>query len=128
MKKTIQIFLFLLSFSAISQQSSKQMDFMVLTSEINQLQPILLAADELASAGDFQIVFYGKDVAELLNTETEKFITWAEKSNVKLSVCQMSLDALQLNHNAIPKEIEVVDNAFLYALQLQKKGYKILNL
>lgn len=128
MKKTIQTFLFLLSFGVIAQQNSKPTDFIVLTTEINQLQPILLAADALASAGDFKIVFYGKNAADLQNIESKKFINWAANSNVKLSVCQMSLDALKINHNNIPEEIEIVDNAFLYALQLQKKEYKILNL
>ena len=128
MKKTIQILLLLLSFSAISQQNTEPINFMVLTPEIGQLKPILLAAEELKADGDFKIVLYGKNVPELLTSETKKFIEQAEKLNVKLSVCKISLDMLQINPNALPKEIEVVDNAFLYALQLQKKGYKILSL
>lgn len=128
MKRTIQIFLLLLSFTAISQQNTEQINFMVLTPEIGQLKPILLAAEELEADGDFKIVLYGKNVPELLTPETKKFIEEAEKLNVKLSVCKMSLDRLQINPNTLPKEIEVVDNAFLYALQLQKKGYKTLSL
>lgn len=128
MKKTIQILLLLLSFSAFSQQDAEPMNFMVLTSEIDQLEPILLAAKKLEADGDFKIVLYGKNVSELLTPETEKFIEQAEKSNVKLSVCQMSLDMLKINHEAVPKKIEIVDNAFLYAFQLQKMGYKILKL
>ena len=128
MKKTIQILLLLLSFSAISQQNIEPIKYMVLTPEIGQLKPILLAAEELEADGDFKIVLYGKNVPELLTPETKKFIDQAEKLNVKISVCKMSLDMLQINPNTLPKEIEVVDNAFLYALQLQKKGYKILSL
>lgn len=128
MKKIIQILILLVSFGAISQVESKPMDFMVITSKINQLEPILLAANDIATKGDFKIVLYGKNVSELLNPETEKFIRWAKKSNVKISVCQMSLDVLKINPKTIPEEIEVVNNAFLYALQLQKAGYKILSL
>ena len=128
MKRTIHLLLLLISFSAISQQNIEPINYTVLTPEIGQLKPVLLAAGELEADGDFKIVLYGKNVPELLTPETKKFIEQAEKLNVKISVCKMSLDMLRINPNTLPKEIEVVDNAFLYALQLQKKGYKILSL
>ncbi|MGO3183546.1 MAG: DsrE family protein [Aequorivita sp.] len=128
MKKTIQIFLLLISFSVFAQQDSQSMNFVTLATEIDQLEPILLAAREMDTEGDFKIVLYGKNVGDLLNASAEKLIKSAAESDVKLSVCQMSLDMLQINHKAVPKEIEIVDNAFLHALQLQKTGYKILNL
>jgi len=128
MKRTIQIFLLLLSLSAFSQQDTQPIDFMVLTSEIDQFEQILLTAKELGSYGDFKIVLYGKNVTELLSPATEVLIIKAKKWNVKLSVCQMSLDMLKINHKAVPKQVEIVDNAFLYALQLKKAGYKTLNI
>lgn len=127
MKRIVLIFILVLSLGVMAQEANGPKDFMVLTPKVEQLKPILLAADELATDGDFEIVLYGKNVADILKPETEKFISWAGKLNVKVNVCKMSLDLLQINPNTLPKEINVVDNAFLYAFQRQKAGYKILN-
>lgn len=128
MKNILHLFIVLLSFSAIAQQEQKPDNFVVLTTKTEQLKPILLAAEEFQSNGGFRIVLYGGNVAELLNPETKTDIEQAEKLNVKLSVCRMSLDRLKIDPLKIPAEVEIVDNAFLYAFQLQKKGYQTLNL
>ncbi|MCG2420173.1 DsrE family protein [Aequorivita sp. F47161] len=128
MKKYIQILIVLLSLSATAQQTAKPKDFVVLTSKLEQLKPILLAADNLPDKENFQIVMYGPNAADLLKTETKEYINWATNSDVKISVCKMSLDKLQIDPKTLPKQIEVVENAFLTAFQLQKAGYKLLNL
>lgn len=128
MKRIIHLVILVLSFGAMAQEAGEPKDFMVLSSNVEQLKPILLAADELATDGNFEIVLYGPNVADLLKSETKAVISWAEKSNVKIAVCKMSLDRLQLDPKSLPKAINVVDNAFLYAFQLQKMKYKILNL
>lgn len=126
MKNTLPfiIIMMFLSLGMMTQQHTTT-DFVVLTPKIEQLEPILLAAQGLKTEGDFKIVLYGKEVTQLTNPEFQKFIEWAEKANVRLAVCQMSLNLLKINPTTIPREIEIVDNAFLHTFQLQKKGYKV---
>ncbi|WP_310992207.1 hypothetical protein [Aequorivita marina] len=128
MQKTIQIVLLLLSFNAIAQQDVAPMDFLIITAKVVNLEPTLMSIENLSPDNNFEIVFYGKNVTELLHPETEQLIHSATKLNLKMSVCKMSLDMLKINPKTLPKEIQVVDNAFLYALQLQKMGFKTLNI
>src|SRR5690554_1609609 len=127
MKNTISIILLFLSFGLMAQGQTAT-NFVVLTPKIEQLQPILLTAQEIKADGNFEVVLYGNEVGKLTSPETDKFIQWAEKMDVKISVCRMSLDRLKINPNSLPKEIKIVDNAFLHSFQLQKKGYKNLSL
>ena len=128
MKNILYIFIALLSFGVSAQIQQITDNFVVLTSNPEQLKPILLAAKELNTSGDFKIVLYGKNVAQITTSETLENRTQAINQNVDLSVCKMSVDLLKIDTKKIPKEIEIVDNAFLYAFQLQKKGYKLLSL
>lgn len=127
MKNAFNLLFLFLGFSLMAQQNTIT-DFVVLTPKIQQLQPILLTAQEVESKGDFQVILYGKEVTQLTDPKVRKFIKWAQKVGVKLSVCNMSLEKLKIDPASIPKEIGIVDNAFLSAFQLQKKGYKILSL
>lgn len=128
MKKLIQILIVLVGFGVTAQQTTQTNKFVVLTPKVEQLKPILLAADKLTEKEDFQIVLYGQNVTDILKAEMEEYIRWAQKSEVNLAVCKMSLNKLQIDPASLPKEIEVVDNAFLTAFQLQKAGYILLNL
>lgn len=128
MKSIIYFLIGLASFSTMAQETLQEDSYMVLTTNPEQLKPILLAASDLDANGEFKIVFYGGKVTELLQPEIQQYIELAEKQNVKISVCKMSLDHLKIDPLKIPAQIEIVDNAFLYAFQLQKNGYKTLNL
>lgn len=128
MKNTILYILMFLSLGLMAQDKNTHTDFVILTSQFDQLEPILITAESLSSKDNFQIVLYGKDVKQITEPEMEKYLIWAEKSEAKFFVCQMSLDRLKIEKSELPSGIEIVDNAFLYSLQLQKKGYKTLNL
>jgi len=128
MKNSILYILMFLSLGLMAQDKNTHTDFVILTSQFDQLEPILITAESLSSKDNFQIVLYGKDVKQITEPEMEKYLIWAEKSEAKFFVCQMSLDRLKIEKSELPSGIEIVDNAFLYSLQLQKKGYKTLNL
>jgi len=128
MKNTLSIILLFLSLGVMAQPKSESIDFVILTSKIEQIEPILMAAKNADRDGDFQIVIYGSEVNQLSSPTMIKYLKQAEEYNVKLSVCQMSLDRLKIDPDSIPESITPVDNAFLYAFQLQKKGYKTLNI
>ncbi|HLV91503.1 MAG TPA: DsrE family protein [Aequorivita sp.] len=128
MKNSILYILMFLSLGLMAQDKNTHTDFVILTSQFDQLEPILITAESLSSKDNFQIVLYGKDVKQITEPEMEKYLIWAEKSEAKFFVCQMSLNRLKIEKSELPSGIEIVDNAFLYSLQLQKKGYKTLNL
>lgn len=112
-----------------SQSTTELTNFVVLTSKFQQLEPIMLAANEMKdSYGVFKIVLYGSEVGEFTTPAAEKYIKWAKEIGVNLSVCEMALQRMKVDPTSIPSEIEIVDNAYLHSLQLQKKGYKSLSL
>lgn len=119
---------------AVAQDSIPTNNYVVLTSKIPQLKPILLTAEALAledggSYGDFQIIICGKTVEDLENEEImHELILKAEAQNVKIVVCGLSLNKFKVDKQDIPKEVEVVPNGILYNFQLQKKGYRSLAL
>lgn len=128
MKKLIQILIVLIGFGVTAQQTTQTNKFVVLTPKVEQLKPILLAAEKLTEKENFAIVLYGANIESILKPEMKNYIRWAAKLDVNLAVCKMSLNKLQIDPASLPKEIEVVENAFLTAFQLQKAGYILLNL
>ena len=112
-----------------SQSKAELTNFIVLTSKFQQLEPIMLAAKEMQGAyGVFKIVLYGSEVGEFTTPAAVRYIKWAKEIGVNLSVCEMALERMNVDPTTIPSEIEIVDNAYLHSLQLQKKGYKSLSL
>lgn len=121
--------------SAIGQSRSKtEMNYAVLTSKIAQFKPIGFSSEALAREdgdkfGQFKAVLYGPEVVQLTDKRKMKpLLRMARRSNLTLAVCEMALKKMKVNPDDIPKEFEVVDNAFLHALQLQKGGHFILSL
>lgn len=112
----------------------KTNNYIVITSNIQQIKPIILAAKGLAKEdgknfGEFEIIICGKAVVEL--TQPEKiapFLEMAKKEGVKLVACGYSLNESKVNPNDLPKDVKVVDNGLLYDFQLQKKGYLSIEL
>ena len=104
-------------------------NYVVLTTKIPQLKPIILTAEALAEEdgekfGDFQVIICGKTVTDLTDKEMmQKFIDKAEKANVKIVICGFSMKKFGVDQKDIPQVLEVVDNGILYDFQLQKKGY-----
>lgn len=112
----------------MAQQKQQNTDFVILTSQFEQLEPIMMAAQDETRNGDFQIVLYGNEVKQVTSKEMIEYLELGEKYKARFLVCKMSLDRSKIDPDSIPKEIEVVENAFLYSFLLQKKGYKTLNL
>lgn len=139
MKRSIGIFMLLVFLGITGQaQTDPQGDmnnYVVSTTKIPQLQPIILTAEALkeedgAKFGDFQIVMYGSNVKELTNkTEMEKYTGKAKAAGVTISVCKISLDRLGIDPADLHEYIEVVDHAYTHLIQLQKnKNYYSLQL
>lgn len=110
-------------------------NYVVSTTKIPQLQPILLTAEALkeedgAKFGDFQIVMYGPNVKGLTNKEEiETYIRKAKAAGVSISVCKISLDRMGIDQSELHGYIQVVEHAFTHLIQLQKnKNYYSLQL
>jgi intracellular sulfur oxidation DsrE/DsrF family protein len=118
-------------FTAEAQNTThpEKNNYVVLTTKIPQLKPIILTAEALAEEdgekfGDFQVIICGKTVTDLTDKEMmQKFIDKAEKANVKIVICGFSMKKFGVDQKDIPQVLEVVDNGILYDFQLQKKGY-----
>ncbi len=124
------------SVNALSQKSTRNEtnNYIVITANIQQIKPIILAAKDLAKEdgkkfGDFQIIICGKAVVELTQPEKiDPFLEMAKKEGIKLVACGYSLNESKVNPNDLPKEVKVVDNGLFYDFQLQKKGYLSIEL
>jgi len=133
---TIILVLALSIFSTEAQNTMhlEKNNYVVLTTKIPQLKPIILTAEALAEEdggkfGDFQVIICGKTVTDLTDKEMmRKFIDKAEKANVKIVICGFSMKKFGVDQKDIPQVLEVVDNGILYDFQLQKKGYLSLGL
>lgn len=88
MKKFVSILILILSsftYQVYAQENSDTRNYVVLTRNIEQMKPILLAAKNLAvedgsSFGAFQVIICGKAVTDLTNPEkTKEFISLARK-------------------------------------------------
>ena len=139
MKRSIGILLVLIMLGITGNaQSSPQEgmnNYVVSTTKIPQLQPIILTAEALkeedgAKFGDFQIVMYGSNVKGLTNKEEmETYTKKAKAAGVTISVCKISLDRLGIDQFELHEYIQVVDHAYTHLIQLQKnKNYYSLQL
>ena len=131
--------LFIITLFSTANTQAQQMDdsknnYVVLTTKIPQLQPILLTAEALKaeegeSFGDFQVIICGKDIGEITDAEKiEKFLDKADLAGVQLIACGFSLNKFKVDISKVPNEMKTVENGILYNFQLQKKGYKSLSL
>ena len=139
MKRSTGILLVLLmlgiSGKAQTAPQGERNNYVVSTTKIPQLQPIILTAEALkeedgAKFGDFQIVMYGSNVKGL--TDKEEMETYTEKAKaagVKISVCKISLNRQGIDPAELHEYIQVVDHAYTHLIQLQKnKNYYSLQL
>lgn len=116
------------------EQHADDVNYVVLTRNVQQLKPILLAAEELAAQdgdkfGDFQVVVCGKTVQDLTNKETmDGFIEKAHKAGVSINACGFSLKKFGVDRSKLPEALHVVENGILHNFELQKKGYLSIEL
>lgn len=141
MKRSIGILLAILMVGIAAQAQAQthptgeKNNYVVSTTKIPQLQPIILTAESLREEdgkkyGDFQIVIYGPNVKELTNKEKmEPYTSKAKAAGVKIQVCKISLDRLGIDPAELHNYIQVVDHAYTHLIQLQKnKNYYSLQL
>lgn len=141
MKNNIVYVLLFCAFILASKQVNAQNNnhhnkhnYLTLAKKIGQLEPVLLAAKELAKEdkemyGVFHVVLCGKTVKDL---ETSKIIKpllqRAKEQQVKVFACGFSLQKFGISPQKLPKGMEVVKNGVLYGFQLKKKGFITLSL
>lgn len=126
----------LTSFTGAHAQTAQdtQQNYVVLTKKVPQLQPILMTAEHLrkedgAAFGAFEVIICGQEIGDITDTsKMDQFIAMADKLGVKLIACGFSLNKFKVDRDAVPEEMEIVENGILYNFQLQKKGYKSLSL
>ncbi|WPP49708.1 sulfur reduction protein DsrE [Catalinimonas niigatensis] len=119
---------------AQSEAEHESRNYIVITRNIEQLQPILLTAEALAEEdgenfGAFEVVVCGKTVVELV--QEGKLLSWlkmAEEADVEVKACGFSLNKFKVNPQDLPTQIKVIENGLLYSFQLQKKGYLSIEL
>lgn len=139
--KTILIsaILFSLSFftQAIQAQNKNMStinNYVVLTKNIEQLQPIILTAEALkqedvANFGKFKVIICGKQIGDITSPEKMgDFVSKANAAGVQIIACGFSLNKFKIDKTKVPKDIITVENGILYNFQLQKKGYKSITL
>ncbi len=130
------LFSVLISGNSLAQNpaDSTIKNYTVLTRDIQQLKPIILAAKDLASEdgnqfGAFKVVICGKTITDLIQKDKiTPYLEMAEKYHVELYACGLSLKQFKVNPKDLPKQIQVTKNGILYNFQLQKKGYLSIEL
>lgn len=109
-------------------------NYIVLTRNIKQLKPIILAAKDLAAEdgsqfGKFKVIICGKTITNVTQmNKMAPYLEMAEKNHVELYACGLSLKKFQVNPKNLPKQIHVTKNGLLYDFQLQKEGYMSIEL
>lgn len=113
---------------------SSKNNYVVLTTKVPQLQPIILTVEALKAEegdtfGDFKVIICGKDIGQITDPEKiNEFILKAEKAGVQIIACGFSLNKFKVDKTKVPTGMDIVENGILYNFQLQKKGYKSLSL
>lgn len=95
----------------------------------------LKTAKQLNEAGkdyeEFEVVVCGKVVKELADKSNEvvsKMLTEAERLNVRFSVCGMSMEKFEVHQQALPEQLEVVDNGLIRIFELQENCFYTIEL
>lgn len=130
------LFSVLISINSLAQNptDSTIKNYTVLTRDIQQLKPIILAAKDLESEngnqfGAFKVVICGKTITDLIKKDKiTPYLEMAEKYHVELYACGLSLKQFKVNPKDLPKQIQVTKNGILYNFQLQEKGYLSIEL
>jgi len=112
----------------------KKNNYLVLSKNIKQLDPVLLTARDLAKEdgkkyGNFYVVICGKTVNDIANNSGfNKLLEKANAQNIKVFVCGISLQKFNINPSQLPSTLEITGNGILYGFQLTKKGFITLTI
>ena len=130
-KSIIVALVIILSANSVNAQdnfNTKNKNYIVLTRNVEQLKPIILAAKDLKledgnKSGVFEVVICGKTIKNLENAELMgPFLKLAKENGVQIIACGFSLNKFKVDRKIISSTIKVVENGILYNFQQQKKG------
>lgn len=132
----ITMFHLLFGTSQLQAQDSspKKNNYLVLSKNIQQLNPVLLTANELAKEdgkqyGEFYIIICGKTVNDIAdNPDFNELLEKAKTQNVKVFVCGISLNKFNIDPCTMPSNLELIPNGILYGFQLTKQGFNTLTI
>jgi len=132
----IMVSLFLMVLGTIEAQefNSEKHNYVVLSKNIKQLNPVLLTAKALAEEdgvdfGEFFVIICGKTVQDIPNNEDLEYILKKAKTqNIRVFVCGISLKKFGIDSNKIPETMELTENGILYGFQLAKQGFITLTI
>lgn len=80
-----------------------------------------------AKIDNFEIVIWGKIIKEITeNPELFQFIEEHQHDNLRLSVCQVAMDRLEVSMDDLPSSMKAVPNAWIRMFQLEAEGYNTL--
>lgn len=122
------------SIQAQTSIDSNKNNYFVLTRNVSQLKPIILAAEELAKNdgehfGEYQVVICGKTVSDLTDEIImNDLVKMAEVHHVKLFACGFSLQKFNVEERELPEQVQVVENGILYGFELEKRGFYAITL
>jgi intracellular sulfur oxidation DsrE/DsrF family protein len=139
MKKVTALFIvvLMLGFSGCAKKTPtrEKNNYVVSTTKVPQLKPIILTAEALKEEdgqqfGDFQILVYGNSVKELTDKQKmEPYVIQAKAAGAKIFACSIALERNGVAPEELHEYIKVVDHAFTHLLQLQKnKNYYSIEL
>ncbi|WP_417291377.1 DsrE family protein [Corallibacter sp.] len=130
--------MFLLLFGTTQLQAQeinpKKNNYLVLSKNIQQIEPVLLTANALAKEdgetyGEFYVIICGKTVNDIAdNPNLNELLEKAKAQNVKVFVCGISLSKFHINPEILPGNLEITPNGILYGFQLVKKGFLTLTI
>lgn len=120
--------LFFISLGISAQQRSATTDYVILMSDTEMLESAIDVGISEFRDGHFRIVFYGPVVKKLKSDNLRRQWDYAMKYKIELATCKLSMDKLKISQQDLPQQMNVVDNAFSYVLELEQKGYKVLRL
>lgn len=132
MKHYILLFTIVLMQSAVVQAQDFDLEknnYLVLSKNIKQLEPILQTAIELKiedgrSFGDFIVIICGSTVQDIPeNNSFEKLLKEAQNNRIAIYGCGLSLDKFNVNIQKLPKNLLITKNGILFGFQLAKKGF-----
>ena len=127
----ITALLVLLSVAFSSAQSQQDGRYVFVISKVNYLKAIEDAVSQSKHEGialtEARVILCGESVKALVeeNPIVKKAL---QNANIKIYACGLSLEQMNVDPNALPKEIPTVRNGILEAMKLEKEGYKKFDL
>lgn len=128
--------LFVMLMGALQAQeiNPEKNNYLILSKNIQQLKPAILTASSLVQEdvklfGEFYIIICGKTVLDIpQNKIFNDLLEQAEKQNIKVFVCGLSLNKFNVSTKKLPENLTVTKNGILHGFQLKKKGFLTLSI